>query len=146
MAHYYNMNTKFKALIILLAGAVLISGLYSIVGLIIIKYKGSKIAAIVLKVDTDCDRYNEITVAYEGKNYPVTISRANCQDKVYKVGQSVILIKYKDYNTLIWPEVNYEWLPFVFIVLFVLAYYTNKEKFQKHKRSKPKTVSPKKQL
>ena len=140
------MNKKFEVLIILLAGALLIGGLYSIVHLIIIQYKGSKITAIVLKVDTDCDRYNKITVVFEGKNYPVTISSADCHGKVYKVGQSVTLIKYKDYNTLIWPDANYEWLPFVFIAAFALAYYTNKEKFQKTKKPTPKTVSPKKQF
>ena len=50
------------------------------------------------------------------------------------MGQNVTLIKYKDNNTLVWPEAKYEWLPFVLLAAFALLYYTNKEKFGKSKK------------
>jgi hypothetical protein len=127
------MNKKVRVLIVVFASIVLAWGIYSIARLIIIKNKGSQITTTVLKVDTDCDRYNNIEVAYGGKVYSVTIGRTDCQEGVYKVGQSVILIKYKDDDTLVWPEAQYEWLPFILIAVFALAYYTNKDKFAKSK-------------
>ena len=120
-----------------LAAILLACSVYSIARLIIIKNKGSQITATVLKVDTDCDRYNKIDVAYGGKAYPVTISRSDCHNGVYKVGQSVTLIKYQDDDTLVWPEAQYELLPFIFIALLVLSYYTNKDKFAKAKKPTP---------
>lgn len=131
------MNKKVEVLIVVLAGILLAWGVYSITRLIIIKNKGSQITATVLKVDTDCDRYNNIEVAYAGKTYPLSISRASCRDGVYKVGQTVTLIKYKDYNTLVWPEAQYEWLPFVLLSILALAYYTNKDKFAKAQKPTP---------
>src|SRR5688572_19542319 len=111
------MNNKVGVLTVALAGILLAWGIYSIARLILIKNKGSKITATVLKVDRDCDRYNEIQVAYAGKAYPVTISRTDCRDGIYKVGQSVTLIKYKDNDTLVWPEAQYEWLPFILLAI-----------------------------
>lgn len=125
------MNKKVSVFFVFLAVVVLAWVVYSSARLIIIKNKGSQITATVLKVDTDCDRYNEIEVDYAGKTYAVTISRTNCRESVYKVGQSVTLIKYRDYDTLVWPEAQYEWLPLVLIVLLALVYYTNKDKFKK---------------
>jgi hypothetical protein len=129
------MNKKVGVLIVVLAGILFTWGIYSIIRLIIIKNKGSKIIATVLKVDTDCDRYNNIEVAYAGKIYPVLISRVSCRDGVYKVGQIVTLIKYKDDNTLVWPEAKYEWLPLSAIL--TLGYYTNKDKFAKSQKPTP---------
>jgi len=125
------MNKKVSVFFVFLAVVVLAWVVYSSARLIIIKNKGSQITATVLKADTDCDRYNEIEVDYAGKTYAVTISRTNCRESVYKVGQSVTLIKYRDYDTLVWPDAQYEWLTFVLIVLLALAYYTNKDKFHK---------------
>jgi hypothetical protein len=133
------MNKKVGVLIVILVCAVLAMGIYSIARLIIIKNKGSHIAATVSRVDTDCDRYNKIEVAYKGKTYTVTISRSDCRDGVYKVGQSVALIKYKDDDTLVWPEAQPEWLPFLLIAVLTLAYYTNKDKFAKAKKPTPNT-------
>lgn len=87
-----------------LAGILLIWGVYSIARLIVIKYIGSQITATVLKMNTDCDRYNEIKVINRGKIYPVTISRTACRDAIYKVGQTVTLIEYRNDNTLVWPD------------------------------------------
>jgi hypothetical protein len=134
------MNKKVRALIVALAGILLAWGIYSIARLIIIKNKGSQISATVLKVDRDCDRYNEIEVAYGGKAYSITISRIDCHNRVYKVGQSVILIKDKENDTLVWPEAQYEWLPFILLAILALAYYTNKDKFAKSKKPTPNTT------
>ncbi len=122
------------------AGVLLIWGIISIAQLIFIKYKGSRIAATVLKVDRNCDRYNKIEVDFEDKTYPVNISRADCQNSVYKVGQIVTLIKYKNNNTLVWPEAKYEWLPFILLAILALTYYTNKKKFEKPKKLTPDTA------
>ena len=130
------MNKKSVVLIILLVlvGALLVWGFYSMVRLIIIQYKGSPIAATVLRVDTDCDKYNHIDVVFENKTYSVTISRNDCHNKVYKIGQSVSLLKYKDDDTLVWPQAQYQWLPFMLIAVLALAFYTNKDKFGKHNK------------
>ena len=130
------MNKKVEVLIVVLAGILLAWGVYSITRLIIIKNKGSQITATVVHVDTDCDRYNIIEVAYAGKTYPVSISSENCRDGVYKVGETVTLIKYKDDNTLVWPEAQYEWLPFILLAILALGYYTNKEKFGKPRKTR----------
>lgn len=140
------MNNKFGIFIIVLAGAILVWGLYSMVLLIIIKNKGTQIIATIRKVDTECDRYNGIEVIFSGRIYSVTISRANCQDRVYKVGQKVALIKYKNYDQLVWPEAKFEWLPFLFLGLLTLGYYTNKGKFGKRKKRPSNMASPKQQL
>jgi hypothetical protein len=131
------MNKKVGVLIVVLAGILLTWGIFSIIRLIIIKNKGSQITATVLKVDTDCDRYNNIEVAFAGKTYQVSISSTSCRDGVYKVGQTVTLIKYKDNNTLVWPEAQYEWLPFIFLAILALGYYTNKDKFAKSQKPTP---------
>src|SRR5687767_8086519 len=101
------MNNKFRVVVFLLAGSLLIWGLYSIVQLIIIKNSGTQIIATVTKVDADCDKYNKIEVVFEAKTYPVSISNSNCRDRIYKIGQKVTLIKHKDYNTLVWPKAQY---------------------------------------
>lgn len=88
-------------------------------------------------MDTDCDRYNEIEVAYAGKTYTLSISWASCRERVYKVGQTVTLIRYKEDNTLVWPEAQYEWLLFIFLAILFLGYYTNKNKFAKSQKPTP---------
>jgi regulator of sigma D len=117
-----------------LVGVFLLWGFYSIYQLIVIKTKGSQVIAQILKVDTNCDKYNKIVVNYGDKVYEVAISRTDCREGVYKVGQNVTLIKFKDYDTLVWPSAQYEWLPFLFLFLLALVYYTNKDKFIKSKQ------------
>jgi hypothetical protein len=120
--------------ILVLVGVVLLWGFFSIYQLIVIKTKGSQVIAQILKVDTDCDKYNNIVVNYGDKVYEVAISSTDCREGVYKVGQNVTLIKYKDYDTLVWPSAQYEWLPFLILFLLALVYYTNKDKFIKSKQ------------
>ena len=57
------------------------------------------------------------------------------EKRTYKVGQSIKLIKHKDNDEIIWPESNFVWLPFIFLALVGLMWYTNKDKFTK--QSKP---------
>jgi hypothetical protein len=129
------MTIKIKILL-LIALLIIIAGLYEITKKIIIKHKGSQIIATVVHVDTDCDKYNHIQVQFETKVYEVTISRTECRDRAYKIGQQVILIKYKDFDELIWPESKIEMVLFLIITVMGLAYYTNKGKFSKSKDSK----------
>jgi hypothetical protein len=127
------MNLGFKILS-LLAVLIIITGLYSIARTIIIKQKGTKIAATVTHVDRNCDRYNKIQVKFESKTYEVNISSKECRDRFYNPGQKVTLIKYKDYDELVWPESQIEWMPLLLVVLFGLVYFTNKENFSKSKK------------
>ncbi len=120
------MNIGFKILT-LIAVSICIIGLCSITKTIIIKYKGSKITATVTHVDSDCDRYNKIQVEFKNKTYEISISKNNCRDKVYKLGQKVTLIKYKNYDELVWPESKIEWVLPLIIGVGILAYYTNKK-------------------
>ena len=77
------MKNKVGVLIVLVAGVLLIWVIFSIAQLIFIKNKGAHTKATVLKVDTDCDRYNRIEVAFENKIYSVNISRSDCQNRAY---------------------------------------------------------------
>ena len=124
------MNKKYLLILLLLAGTITVWGLFSIFKTIVIKRKGTQIKAIVTRVVTNCDKYNKIEVVYQAKTYEVNIARNDCRDGIYKTGQIVTLLKYKDYDQLVWPESQIEWLPVLFIALIILIYYSNKEKFK----------------
>lgn len=118
----------------LLAVSIIVIGLYSITKTILIKNKGTQIAATVTHVDRNCDRNNKMQVKFESKIYEISISSQECRDRVYKTGQKVTLIKHKDYDELVWPQSQIEWMPFLLVVVLGLAYYSNKEKFSKSQK------------
>lgn len=102
---------------------------------IFIKYNGTPISATIIKVDIECDKYNHIEVLFESGYYRVSISREDCRRGVYKAGQQVTLLKHKDFNELVWPESKIEWMPFLFLILFALIYYSYREKFGKRTKN-----------
>jgi hypothetical protein len=106
-------------------------GFFSIGKIIFIKYTGEKIEAIVSKIPSSCDKYNHINVLYNGEDYEVSISRTDCQEGFYKIGQKVTLIKNKKYKELVWPESQPELLPILIIAVFVLAYISMKGRNRK---------------
>lgn len=130
-----SMNKKFGILVVLLAGAIFIWGLVSIAVLIFIKYKGTPISATIIKVDSECDKYNHIEVLFESRYYRVSISRQECRKGVYKVGQHVTLLKHKDFNELVWPESQIQWMPFLLLILLALLYYSYREKLVRSRKT-----------
>lgn len=104
---------------------------FSIGEIIIIKYTGEKVIAIVNKVPYSCDRYNHINVLIDSVDYEVSISRVDCKKSIYKVGQKVTLLKSKKYNKLVWPESQPELLPLIFVAVFILVYLSNKGRCKK---------------
>jgi|694.fasta_scaffold30388_6 hypothetical protein len=123
---------KVKYGIVLIATVLLIMwGFFSIGKIIFIKYTGEKIEAIVSKIPSSCDKYNHINVLFNGEDYEVSISRTDCQEGFYKIGQKVTLIKNKKYKELVWPESQPELLPILIIAVFVLAYISMKGRNRK---------------
>ena len=68
---------------------------------------------------------------FNGEDYEVSISRTDCQEGFYKIGQKVTLIKNKKYKELVWPESQPELLPILIIAVFVLAYISMKGRNRK---------------
>lgn len=123
---------KVKYGIVLIAFILLVMwGVSSIGKTIFIKYTGEKIEAIVSKIPSSCDRYNHISVLFNGEDYEVSISRTDCRESFYKIGQKVTLLKNKKYKELVWPESQPELLPILIIALFVLAYISMKGRHRK---------------
>ena len=127
---------KAGGFIITLAFVIAIAGLFSIIQEIFIKNNGAEINAKVVRVDADCDRYNRIDVVYEGKTYEVSIGRDQCRYATYKVGQTVVLLKYGNNDTLVWPEARPELVLFLFLGLITWLYYEYKSKYGKTKKLK----------
>jgi hypothetical protein len=100
----------------------MIWGFTSIGRTILIKYTGENVVAIVSNTPSSCDRYNHINVLLDGIDYEVSISRTDCRESVYKVGQKVTLLKNKKYKELVWPESQPELLPLLIIAILILAY------------------------
>lgn len=114
-----------------LAGALLILGMLSIAKTIYIKFTGQKVVATVCKVPTSCDSYNSISVEIANEIYEVSISMSDCQDKVYKVGQQVDLVKNDHFKELVWPESQIEYMPILFILLAIIGYFSIKSKIRR---------------
>jgi hypothetical protein len=106
-------------------------GIISIGKIIFIKYTGEKVVAIVSQVPSSCDRYNHINVLFKGEVYEVSISKADCREGFYKIGQKVTLLKNKKYKELVWPDSQPELLPIIFAGVFVLAFISMKGQIKK---------------
>lgn len=114
---------KVKYWIVIIAFVLLIMwGGASIGKTIFIKYTGEKIEAIVRRIPSSCDRYNHINVLFNNEDYEVSISRTECREGFYKIGQKIIFLRNKKYKELVWPESHPELLPILIITVFVLAY------------------------
>ena len=123
---------KFKFWILFVVFILLLVWGFKTIGTTIyIKYTGEKIVATVSKTPTSCDRYNYINVLFDGIEYEVSISRSDCIDRVYKVGQKVSLLKSKKYQELVWPESKPELLPLLIIVILFLSYIVMAKQYKK---------------
>ena len=117
--------------IVLACIAIVIWGLLSISKGVIIKYGGKKVTAVVIKLPIECDKYNSIKVLLNEKEYEVSISRKECRDSVYKVGQKVELLKHDNYDELIWPEGYPELVVLLIIVGLVYVFFTVRKHYRK---------------
>ena len=123
-------NVKYGALIVVTI-AVIALGFYSVISTIIIKYTGKKVVASVTEIPSTCDRYNHIKVLLDNTEYEVKISRTDCRERVYKIGQQVELLKNERYKELVWPESQPELIPLLIIAVFILAYISMKGRYRK---------------
>ena len=103
---------------------------------IIIKYAGESVFATVIRTPSHCSRRSEIDVIVGTKKYDLGISAANCRDGKYKVGQKVEVLKYKDYNEVIWPKSHPDLALLIALGLFAFVYFTERNKYLKEKRLK----------
>lgn len=104
--------------------ALIVLGFSSIGKTIIIKHTGKKVIAVVNEIPSTCDRYNHITVLLDNTAYEVNISRANCREGIYKVGQEVELLKHENYKELVWPESKPEIVIILIIAVLILGFYS----------------------
>lgn len=116
---------KYRVIIIVFA-LLIVWGISSIGKTIIIKYTGEKVTATVNETPSSCDRYNHITVLLDSVDYEVTISRDDCRQGVYTVGQKVTLLKSAKFKELVWPESQIEIMPLLIIAIFILVYISIK--------------------
>jgi len=123
-------KVKYGALIVVTI-AVIALGFYSIISTIIIKYTGKKVVASVTEIPSTCDRYNHIKVLLDNTEYEVNISRTDCRERVYKIGQQVELLKNERYKELVWPESQPELIPLLIIAVFILAFISMKGRYRK---------------
>lgn len=123
-------KAKYGVLIVV-AIAVIVLGFSSVINTIIIKYTGKKVVASVTEIPSTCDRYNHIKVLLDNKEYEVNISRTDCREGVYKVGQQVEILKNERYKELVWPESQPELVPLLIIAVFILAYISMKNRYKK---------------
>lgn len=92
----------------------------------VVRYFGKKVTAVVMSVPEICDKYNFIQVSIDKKVYEVTISRKECREGTYQIGQQIQLLKYKDYDELVWPGSRPELVILLIVGVLILGYYTNK--------------------
>jgi hypothetical protein len=123
-------KVKYGVLIVV-AITVIVLGFSSVISTIIIKYTGKKVVAAVTEIPSTCDRYNHIKVLLDNTEYEVNISRPDCREGVYKVGQKVELLKNERYEELVWPESQPELVPLLIIAVFILAYISMKGRYKK---------------
>ena len=126
------MKVKSKGIIIVFLCLVILGwGFYSIGKTIIIKYGGSNVDAIISQIPTECDKYNGIKVLVDETEFTVSISKKECREGVYKIGQKVVLLKHKKYDELIWPNSNPEFAILLIIGILLLGYFTTRKYYQK---------------
>lgn len=110
--------------LVLAAITVLVIGFFSVGIKIFIKYHGVRTNAFVIKIPNSCDKYNHITLLIDSAFYEVGISRSDCKNAVYKVGDIVVVLKSDLFDEVIWPENQFEYLPIIFILLAIIGYFS----------------------
>ena len=122
--------TKLKyGLLIALGIAILVWGLSSIIGKVIVRYAGKKVVTVITEVPSECDRYNHIKVLIDSTTYEVSISKANCRDGVYKVGQRIELLRHKNYKELVWPGSHPELVIILIVLVLIYGYFTIRKRY-----------------
>lgn len=119
------MSKKIKGItIVIVCIVILIWGLYSTIGMVIVRYWGEKKTALVTAVPTLCDRYNRITILLDGAEQEVAIGRDDCKKGKYKVGQKVELVKHKKFDEPVWPNSHPELAIIIIMSVLIFAYLT----------------------
>lgn len=108
--------------------SLLILGFYMMFDLVIIKYGGSQVDAVVSKVPSNCDKYNQISVIISNVEYEINISRTECTNSVYKVGQHVQVIKHNNYKDLVWPGSHPELTMILCVLVLMYVFYNGKKR------------------
>jgi len=104
--------------------AILIWGLNAMIGMVIVRYWGEKTTAVVTAVPNECDRYNRIKILLGEAEQEITISRNDCKEGKYRVGQQVELIKHKNFDEPVWPGSHPELAIIIVIGILIFAYLT----------------------
>jgi hypothetical protein len=130
------MGKTASILCIVFFGMIIILTVLVLTRPIIIKYAGESVFATVIRTPSHCSRRSEIDVMVGTKKYDLGISAANCRDGKYKIGQKVEVLRYKDYNEVIWPKSHPDLALLITLGLFAFAYFTERNKYLKEKRIK----------
>ncbi|MCS3797067.1 hypothetical protein [Niastella sp. OAS944] len=129
-------------IILALCGILVYFGLKAIITLMIIAYNGEKVQLPVVEVPSNCDKYNYIKVLYKGNVAAVSIGKASCVEREYRVGQKVTLVKHPAYDAFVWPDSHPEVVLILFVGLLVFLYFSTRKYYHPPKKdARPKTRS-----
>ena len=117
--------------LVVIAIGILGVGFYALGTLIVIKYLGGKVTAIVTAVPTSCDKYNHIDVRIGDSVYEVSINRGECRKGNYKVGQQVELMRHPRHKDLVWPDSSPELAAGLTLLVFGYVYYEYRSRRRK---------------
>jgi hypothetical protein len=127
------MNKRVYWLLTLAAITIIVLGLLSVANKVIVRYAGKKVVTVVTEVPSECDKYNYIKVLLDSTEYEVSISRTNCRDGVYKVGQRVELLKHKNYEQLEWPGSHPELVIILMISILFFGLFIVRRTYKRNK-------------
>jgi len=105
--------------------------IYGMVTWIITQREGKEVRVTIIAVPDRCDRSNPIKVALNGEVHEVKISRADCRNGVYKVGQQITLMQHPGYKELVWPDSRPDIVILCIVGLCLLIFYQYRTQHKK---------------
>lgn len=102
--------------------------MWSIITLVIIRYTGTEITAVVDKLPVVCNGDSKMTVLLDGKLRNVDISEEDCSKGIYKAGQPVRLIAHDKFDKLVWPNSHPEAAVLIVSGILLLVFYQVKKR------------------
>lgn len=102
--------------------------MWSIITLVIIRYTGTEVTAVVDKLPAVCDGNSKMTVLLDGKVRNADISEEDCLKGVYKAGQPVRLLAHEKFDKLVWPNSHPEAAVLIVSGILLLVFYQVKKR------------------
>lgn len=116
--------------IAIVALGILVWGIIALGTTTVVRYTGKKVIAIITMLPKQCDKYNSIEVLVGNTSGSLPISKKECRDGYYKLGQKVEVIQKEGYTELVWPQSQPGVVILLIIGILCLGYYTEKGKLK----------------